>query len=225
MRWNRKISGWSGLWLLLLSGVIWAQQPTAPPQLKTNAPQRYQLSAGDVLEIQYRYTPEFNQTLTVQPDGFISLLIGGDLQVAGLTLDAAREKVLQQANARLKDPELTLVLKEFQQPFFVVSGEVGQPGRFDLRDKVTALQAILLAGGFKESANTAQVLVLRRLNESIAEVKVLNLKNIRRTSDLESDLTLEAGDMILVPRNRISKIERYVRIAGLATFINPLLRR
>lgn len=202
----------------------WGQKPATPPQLKPSAPLRYELHAGDELEIQYRYTPEFNQTVKVQPDGYISLLIGGDLKVVGLSLDEARQKVLEQARQRLKDPEMTIVLKEFQQPFFVVAGEVGAPGRFDLRDRVTALQAILLAGGFKESANTSQVLVLRRLNDELAEVKILNLKNIKRTSDLENDLQLQANDMILVPRNRVSKIERYVRLASLATFLNPLIR-
>ena len=57
----------------------------------------------------------------------------------------------------------------------------------------------------------------------MAEVKSLNFKTLKRTSDLENDLTLEPGDMILVPRNRISKIERFVRIASLATFLNPLI--
>ena len=52
----------------------------------------------------------------------------------------------------------------------------------------------------------------------------LNFKTLKRTSDLENDLTLQPGDMILVPRNRISKIERYVRIASLTTFLNPLMR-
>jgi polysaccharide export outer membrane protein len=205
---------------LALSVAVGAQQP----QLKRAAPARYQLHAGDVLEVQYRYTPEFNQTLTVQPDGYVSLLIGGDLKVAGLSLDEARAKILELSRARLQDPELTVILKEFQKPFFVVSGEVAAPGRFELRDSVTALQAVLLAGGFKDSANNSQVLLLRRLNESVAEVKVLNLKNIKRTSDLENDLLLESGDMILVPRNRLSKVERYVRLASLAAFVNPLLR-
>lgn len=219
-----------GLWpscviTFLLAMTAWAQQPTAPPQLKPAVPVRYRLHAGDVLEVQYRYTPEFNQTLTVQPDGYISLLIGGEMKALDLTLTEVHEKILEQVRVRLKDPELTVVLKEFQQPFFVVAGEVAAPGRFDLRDQVTALQAIVLAGGFKDSANTSQVLVLRRLNSDLAEVKILNLKRIKRKSDLENDLNLVAGDMIVVPRNRLSKIERYVRLASLANFVNPILGR
>ena len=55
----------------------------------------------------------------------------------------------------------------------------------------------------------------------MAEVKLLNLKNIRRTSDLENDLTLQPGDMVYVPRDKISKIERFMRVASVAAFMAP----
>jgi polysaccharide export outer membrane protein len=184
---------------------------------------RYLLHSGDVLDIQYRYTPEFNQTVTVQPDGFISLEIGGDVKVSGRSLEQVRNMVLTKARTRLASPELIVVLKEFQKPYVVVAGEVAQPGKLEMREQLTALQAVLLAGGFKDSAKSSQILVFRKLNADTAEVRSLNFKTINRTSDLENDLTLQPGDMILVPRNRISKIERYVRIASLATFLNPLI--
>ena len=184
---------------------------------------RYTLNPGDVLDIQYRYTPEFNQTVTVQPDGYISLQIGGDVKVAGRDLTQVRSLILAQVRTRLESPELTVILKEFQKPYVVVAGEVVQPGKLEMREKLTAVQAVLMAGGFKDSAKSSQILVFRKLNADTAEVRSLNFKTLTRTSDLENDLTLQPGDMILVPRNRISKIERYVRIASLATFLNPLI--
>ena len=93
-----------------------------------------------------------------------------------------------------------------------------------MREKLTAVQAVLMAGGFKDSAKSSQILVFRKLNADTAEVRSLNFRTLTRTRDLENDLTLQAGDMILVPRNRISKLERYVRIASLAAFLNPLPR-
>lgn len=186
--------------------------------------ERYVLHPGDVLDIQYRYTPEFNQTITVQPDGYVSLEIGGDLKVSGRNLEQVRTLILTKARTRLASPELTVVLKEFQKPYVVVSGEVVQPGKFELRETLTAIQAVLLAGGFKDSAKSSQIIVFRKLNAETAEVKTLNFKSLKRTGDLENDLRLEAGDMILVPRNRISKIERYVRLASLAAFLNPIIR-
>jgi polysaccharide export outer membrane protein len=212
-----------------LSLTVKAQNPVGQkqsPRLGTfGAEERYVLHPGDVLDIQYRYTPEFNQTVTVQPDGYISLEMGGDLKVAGRNLEQVRNGILARARTRLQSPELTVVLKEFQRPYVVVAGEVAQPGKFELRENLTAVQAVLLAGGFKDSAKSSQILVFRKLNAETAEVKSLNFKTMNRTSDLENDLTLQPGDMILVPRNRLSKIERYVRLASLATFLYPLSRR
>ena len=198
-------------------------QPQRAPRLTTVTEERYRLQPGDVLEVQFRYSAEFNQTVTVQPDGYISLEIGGDLKVAGLTVEQTRQAILKKASARLQDPVATIVLKEFQKPYFVVSGEVNTPGKIEMRERVTALQAIMLAGGMKEAARSSQVVVFRRINSDTAEVKLLNLKSIRRTADLENDLTLQPGDMVYVPRDKISKIERFMKLANVAAFMAPRL--
>ena len=198
-------------------------QDQRPPRLTTVTEDRYRLQPGDVIEVQYRYSPEFNQAATVQPDGYVSLEIGGDVKVAGLTVEQTRQAILKKASLRLQDPIATVLLKEFQRPYFVVAGEVAQPGRIEMRERVTAIQAIMLAGGMKESAKSSQVVVFRKINSDVAEVKLLNLKSIRRTSDLEKDLTLQAGDMVYVPRDRISKIERFMKLASVAAFMAPRL--
>jgi polysaccharide export outer membrane protein len=208
--------------LLILPVAVHAQAQR-PPRLSTVSEDRYRLQPGDVIDVQFRYTPEFNQTVTVQPDGYISLEIGGDLKVAGLTVEETKQAILAQANKRLQDPVATIVLKEFQKPYFVVSGEVAQPGKIEMRQKVTALQAIMLAGGMKESAKSSQIIVFRQINSDMAEVKVLNLKSISRTSDLENDLTLQAGDMVYVPRDKWSKFERFMRLVSVAALITPRL--
>lgn len=201
---------------------IHAQQQQRP-RLAPLAEERYHVKPGDVLEVQYRYSPEFNQTVTIQPDGYVSLEIGGDVKVAGMTVEQTRQTILKKAALRLRDPEATVILKEFQKPYFVVAGEVAQPGKIEMRERTTALQAVMLAGGFKESAKSSQVIVFRKINSDMAEVKTLDLKNIRRTSDLENDLSLLPGDMIFVPRDKISKIERFMRLASVAAFIAPKL--
>jgi polysaccharide export outer membrane protein len=199
-----------------------AQQQTAP-RLTTVTEERYRLQPGDVFEVQFRYSPEFNQTVTVQPDGYVSLEVGGDLKVAGLTIEQAHAAILKKASTRLQDPVATIVLKEFQKPYFVIAGEVSLPGKIEMRERVTALQAIMLAGGMKETARSSQVVVFRRINTDTAEVKLLNLKSIRSTSDLENDLTLQPGDMVFVPRDKISKIERFMKLASVAAFMTPRL--
>jgi polysaccharide export outer membrane protein len=207
---------------LACAGATIAQRQT-PPRLTTVTEERYRLQPGDVFEVQFRYSPEFNQTVTVQPDGYVSLELGGDLKVAGLTIEQARAVILRKAATRLQDPVANIVLKEFQKPYFVIAGEVSLPGRIEMRERVTALQAIMLAGGMKETARASQVVVFRRINTDTAEVKLLNLKNIRRTADLENDLTLQPGDMVFVPRDKISKIERVMKLASVAACMAPRL--
>jgi len=208
--------------ICILAGATAAIAQQAP-RLTTVTEERYRLQPGDVFEVQFRYSPEFNQTMTVQPDGYVSLEVGGDLKVAGLTIEQTRQAILKKAGARLQDPVATIVLKEFQKPYFVIAGEVSLPGKIEMRERVTALQAIMLAGGMKEGARSSQVIVFRRINSDTAEVKLLNLKDIRRTADLENDLTLQPGDMVYVPRDKISKIERFMKLASVAAFMTPRL--
>src|SRR5207237_4491326 len=172
------------IWLLAMPVVAQAQNQR-PPRLTTVTEERYRLQPGDVLEVQFRYSPEFNQTITVQPDGYISLEISGDIKVAGMTVEQTRNAILSRAAKRLRDPMASVILKEFQRPYFVVAGEVAQPGKIEMRERVTAIQAIMLAGGMKESARSSQVVVFRKINSDTAEVKLLNLKNIRCKTELE----------------------------------------
>jgi polysaccharide export outer membrane protein len=190
------------------------------PQLRHRP--RYTLRAGDVLELQYRYTPEFNQTVTVLPDGYINLNLVGDVRVSDLTVEQAHDLIVQKASVRLNEPELNLILKQFQQPYIVVAGEVNKPGKMDLRDNTTAMQAVLLSGGFLASAQTGQVLLFRKINGDTAEIKVLNLGKVRKTSDLEHDIMLESGDMLFVPRDKLEKVSRYIKVLNIGMYFNPL---
>jgi polysaccharide biosynthesis/export protein len=181
----------------------------------------YTLHVGDVIVLNYRYTPEFNQTVTVQPDGYINLNIVGNIKVAGSTIEAMHDQIVNQASRRLNNPELTVTLKEFQQPYVVVAGEVERPGKIDLHDNTTALQAVMLAGGFKDSARDTHVVLFRRINGDTAEVRQLDLHNIKKHADLERDTELEPGDMLLVTRNKMEHLSRFMKAANLGVYFNP----
>ena len=131
--------------ILLLLGALLMASAHADDQLHPRA--RYTLHIGDVLDLSYRLTPEYNQTVTIQPDGYASLNIAGNLHLEGLTLDQAHDLIVQKDSERLNDPELNLILSSFQRPYVVVGGEVLQPGRIDLRENMTAMQAVMMAGG------------------------------------------------------------------------------
>ncbi len=181
---------------------------------------RYLLQPSDVLEIHYRYSPEFDQTVTVQPDGFVSLQLVGDLKLRNLTVDQAKAEILEKASQRLKDPEITVVLKEFEKPYFIVGGEVNTPGRYEMRGSMTALEAISMAGGFKSaSAKHSQVILYRRVGPDMAKAEILDLKAAMSPSSGEPLADLHSGDLLVVPQNRISKIERYVKWVSIGTYI------
>jgi polysaccharide export outer membrane protein len=183
---------------------------------------RYHLHPGDVITVDYRYSPEYNATVAVQPDGFATLPLLGDIKMGGLTLSEARSQLLVKAGERLNDPEITLNLKEFEKPYYIVGGEVGQPGKFEIRGRVTALRAVEMAGGFKTSGKASQVLLIRPVNNVDAQTKLLDLKKVIDRAQLNEDVELRAGDMLVVPKTPIAKIEPYIRIANIGMYLNPL---
>jgi polysaccharide export outer membrane protein len=181
---------------------------------------RYKLRSGDTIELDFRLSPELNQTALIDPDGSVSLLVIGRVQVAGQTLQQARELIIARESQHLANPEINIQVTNFQHFYVVVAGEVYLPQKIELREDMTALQAIILAGGVKISGRETQVLLYRRVNSEFAEVHQLNLR-IKKTSQLENDMKLAPGDLILVPRNKVESVARYVRVVGFGYSFNP----
>ena len=182
---------------------------------------RYRLQPTDRLDLAYRYTPEYNESLSIQPDGFVSIKLIGDLKLEGLTLDEARIAVLARLKTRLNDPEITLTLQDFVRPTYTVAGQVGNPGRYEIRGRVSAVEAIAVAGGFKDSAKHSQVILFRRVNSDIAQTHVLDLKALMQPSHprLEEDIEIEPGDLLVGPKNTVSKIADYVHWVSIGSYI------
>jgi polysaccharide export outer membrane protein len=200
-------------------GALHAQKP--PALVTRNAPPvEYKLRVGDVIQLDFRLSPELNQIATVDPDGTVSLLVVGRIPLEGLTLPQARQLVLSKESKHLVNPEINLQITNFQRDFVVVAGEVFLPQKIEMRSDMTALQAIMQAGGIKISGRETQVLLYRRMNSEFAEVHKLNLR-IKETAQLDHDMKLQSGDLILVPRNKVESVSRYVRIAGLSYNFTP----
>jgi polysaccharide export outer membrane protein len=171
---------------------------------------RYRLCASDAITLTFPLTPEFDQTVNVQPDGFVSLAGAGDVHVEGLTTAESVLAVQAAYSKILHDPLVTIELKDFNKPYFIVGGQVSKPGKFDLRGYTTATEAIAMAGGFNDSAKHSQVLLFRRVNNNWLAVQSLDLKHILRGQDVREDVEIQPGDMLFVPQNLISKIEKFI---------------
>ncbi|MBI3668281.1 MAG: polysaccharide export protein [Acidobacteria bacterium] len=182
---------------------------------------RYRVRPGDVLELTFPFTPEFNQGVIVHPDGYITLRGLGEYRVEGRTVPEVSQALQTAFGKILHDPVITVDLKDFEKPYFIVGGEVGHTGKFEFRSDTTVSEAIAIAGGFKETSKHSQVLLFRRVSEDWAEVKVINLKKMLNTKNLSEDPHLQPGDMLYVPKNVISKIKPYIPIPGLGMYFNP----
>jgi polysaccharide export outer membrane protein len=174
------------------------------------------------VEVSFTFSPEFNQSLTVQPDGFVALRGAGALLAEGLTIPALREAVTRAYAGILHEPEITVTLKEFERPYFLASGEVGRPGKYELRGDLTVSEAVAIAGGLTQQARHSQVVLFRRVSPGVAETQLVDLRKMLNGRDLREDLHLRPGDFVFVPQSRISKIRRYVPTSALSWYLNPL---
>src|SRR5579863_2940863 len=180
----------------------------------------YRLRRSDVVEISFTVAPEFNQTLTVQPDGYVMLKDAGMVQVQGLNLPQFTDAVEKAYRGYLHDPQVAVLLKDFEHPYFVVGGEVGKPGKYELRSDTTVAEAVEIAGGLTQQAKHSQVVLFRRLNDDLVEARLLNLKKMLKQTSLKEDAHLRPGDMVFVPQNTISKLARFLSRPALSMYMN-----
>jgi polysaccharide export outer membrane protein len=181
---------------------------TASPQLEQRYP-RYVVQREDVLLISFPLSPELNQTVSVQPDGFISLQSAGSLHVQGMTTPEIAEAVKQAYKGTLHDPIVTVDLQDFQKPFFTVTGQVGKPGQYELRADITVAEAIAVAGGLQPTAKM-QVFLFHRTTDDWFKVEKLNLKDVLNGKNANEDAMIKPGDMVFVPETAITKFRKYV---------------
>ncbi len=181
----------------------------------------YRLCKSDVVLVSFTFSPEWDQTLTVQPDGYVVLKGVGSIFVEGLPLAQASTAIGQAYVTILHNPEVTVTLKDFDRPYFIAAGEVGHPGKYELRAETTVTEAVAIAGGFTQQAKHSQVLLFRRVSERVAETRVLNIKEVLRARKLDEDIRLRPGDLVFVPQNRISKVRKFIPVPSLGMYYNP----
>lgn len=180
----------------------------------------YRLNRSDVVALSFTLSPEFDQLLTIQPDGYVALKDAAPVLAQGLTLEVFRVAVIKAYTGYLHDPEVAVALKEFEHPYFVAGGEVGKPGKYELRADTTVIEAVEIAGGFTHEARHSQVLLFRRVKDDLVEARVFDLKRMLKEKRLKELSLLRPGDMVFVPQNSVSKIERFLSKPSLSMYVN-----
>jgi polysaccharide biosynthesis/export protein len=182
---------------------------------------RYTIHPSDTLQLGFTLSPEFNQNVTVQPDGYISLLEVGDIPAAGRTLPELAEAIKMAYSKILHDPVISVIPTDFEKPYIVVGGQVGKPGKFDWRGDVTVTQAIAVAGGFTDASKHSQVLLFRRVSDQWTQARVINVKQMLNSRNLQEDPVLQPGDMLFVPKNTLSKVKPFLPTSAVGAYYNP----
>lgn len=196
-----------------------AQQAPAAQSAQPNTPvlaerhPRYILQREDVLTLTFPLSPELNQTVTIQPDGYINLQNVGSIYAQGMTTPELVLAVKKAYAGVLHDPIVDVDLTDFQKPFFTVSGQVGKPGQYELRADITVAEAIAVAGGMTMTTAKTEVFLFRRTSRDWYEVKRVNLKDVLRGRNVNEDAMIQPGDMIYVPEKFIANFRKYVPYA------------
>ena len=181
----------------------------------------YRLQPSDVVEISFTVAPEYNQTLTVQPDGYVMLKDAGMIEVQGLNLAEFADAVQKAYRGYLHDPQVAVALRNFARPYFIVGGEVEHPGKFELRSDTTVAEAVQIAGGLTPRSKCSQVVLFRRVHDDLVQTRLLNLKKLLSRDRLREDAHLQAGDFVFVPQNTISKIAPFITRPSMSMYVNP----
>ncbi|MGH2830910.1 MAG: polysaccharide biosynthesis/export family protein [Actinomycetota bacterium] len=188
-------------------------QPEELPRLEAagNFPHgQYRLEPGDMIDIRFTFHPEMSQQELVRPDGKVTAKLVGEVAVAGMTTTELEELLRQRKSDRLREPAVEVKILEFSAKSVYVTGEVLKPGMIPYQKGLTPLQAVVAAGGFRDTALTGNVILIRAAAEADRFVsRTLDLQEVV-TSGGEEPLALAPHDVLYVPRTRIAEADIWV---------------
>ena len=159
----------------------------------------YIIGSEDVLAVNVWKEPEISKVLPVRPDGKISLPLIGDTAASGLTPKQLQDNIEKNLEAYMSHPEVTVIVQEAKSQRFNIVGEVERPGSYTLGTPMTVLDAIAVAGGFKDFAKRSKIYVLRA-NPNGSQVRMpFNYKKVIKGRHSEQNVELQAHDTVVVP--------------------------
>ena len=172
--------------------------------------EEYLLQVGDTVDIKFFYNAELNETVTVRPDGRITLQLVDDVHVARLKPSEVDRILTEKYSSVLRNPEVTVIVKTFASYKVYVGGEVHSPGAIDLSGQMTVLQAVFQAGGAKDSGELRHVVVMRNQGTEEPLFIHVNLKG-DLAGQTHGDMLLRPHDIVFIPKTEIAKANQFVR--------------
>jgi len=182
-------------------------QPSASPN-PTDAPasanpfppgpsSQFVLGAADVIHVNVWKNPDLSQTVTIGPDGFVSLPLLGEISVSNMTASQLGQSLTSRLGTYILNPQVTVSVVDIRSRQVYVLGQVAKPGGYPLIAPITVLQLIAQAGGLNPYANRKNIVVLRTTNR--AEHKLTFNYNNAVRGDEKQSISLQPGDTVVVP--------------------------
>ena len=165
------------------------------PTVATNSTD-YKMVVGDKLRVEVYKDPQMSQSLQIRPDGKITLPLLGDVAAAGKTPAALRDSLTSSLKEFITSPVVTVIVVEAQPQTVSVIGEVNAPGTHPIKGQTTVVEALAMAGGFKDFANTKNITIQRSTPTGTTRIK-FNYKDAIKSESKQ--MCVEPGDVIIVP--------------------------
>ena len=204
--------------VMAIFGVLFgcaSQKPNVQSEtaVLTSAPHKtpdYLIQPGDQLDIKFFYNPELNESVTVRPDGKISLQLVDEVQASGLKPSQLDADLTKRYAHELKKPMIAVIVKSFEGQRIYVGGEVNRQGLIKFTGGMTPLQAVLDAGGFMETASPENAIVIRKGPENEPVPIEMNLAAAMQGMRSKADFSLQPNDILFVPKTNIAKANKFV---------------
>lgn len=169
----------------------------------------YRLQVGDEIDVKFFYAPELNETAVLRPDGVIALQLVGEIASAGLTPAELQSSLTEKFSPFLQRPQVAVLLRKLTPQRAYIGGEVATPGVVAIHGPTTVLDAIVQAGGAKDTAELRSVIVLRRNATPTPIYYRLDLE-AHLSMESNEDIPLEPFDLVFVPKSYIAHLNRIV---------------
>jgi polysaccharide biosynthesis/export protein len=183
----------------VLSGSLGAQA-TAPAGSSAAKPHddSFVIGNDDVLAINVWKEPDISRSIPVRSDGKISLPLVGEVQAAGLTPLKLEKDIASKLKNYISEPEVTVMVQQVNSQKFNILGQVVRPGSYVIANSPTVLDAIALAGGFRDFAKQKSIYVLRQSATGESRLP-FNYKDVSQGKNMAQNIKLQPGDTIIVP--------------------------
>ncbi len=162
-------------------------------------PSEYVIGPGDILQVSVWKNDTLSRIVPVRPDGKISMPLLHDINASGLTAMQLRDKIARALAEFLPNPEVSVSVNEVRSMHVSVLGEVQKPGVLELRGATTILEAIAMAGGFRDFASPSKIVVLRNEGNGKTERIRFNYNRAVANAAEQQNITLKSGDVVVVP--------------------------